>query len=224
MKVVIIDNYDSFTFNLYQCCGEILNKRKLSEQYDIIVKRNNEIDLKFLENFDPDKIIISPGPGSPDRKEYFGNCQDIILNLGKSKPILGICLGMQGIVHSFGGKIIHAEEPMHGKISFLLHDEKGIHKKIPQNIEIMRYHSLIVDIKTLPDCFIINGISQENDNNNNLLEIKKIPPRSEIMAISHKVYPIYGIQYHPESFGSEGGLEILQNFLLKDNGIKWKQK
>ena len=107
----------------------------------VFVKRNNEITVKNLENFNPDKIIISPGPGSPDKKEYFGNCQDIILKLGKSIPILGICLGMQGIVHSFGGKIIHAKEPMHGKISFLLHDEKGIYEKIPQNIEIMRYHS-----------------------------------------------------------------------------------
>ena len=138
----------------------------------------------------------------------------------ESIPILGICLGMQGIVHSFGGKIIHAKEPMHGKISFLLHDEKGIYEKIPQNIEIMRYHSLVVDIETLPDCFDINGISQENDNENNILEIKKIIPKREIMAISHKIYPIYGIQYHPESFGSEGGIEILQNFLFNDNGNK----
>ena len=127
---------------------------------------------------------------------------------------------MQGIVHSFGGKIIHSKEPMHGKISFLLHDEKGIYEKIPQNIEIMRYHSLVVDIETLPDCFDINGISQENDNKSNILEIKQITPKCEIMAISHKIYPIYGIQYHPESFGSEGGIEILQNFLFNDNGTK----
>ena len=84
----------------------------------------------------------------------------------------------------------------------------------------MRYHSLVVDIETLPDCFVINGISQENDNNNNILEIKQITPKCEIMAISHKIYPIYGIQYHPESFGSEGGIEILQNFLFNDNGTK----
>ena len=220
MKVVIIDNYDSFTFNLYQYCGEILNKISLSGQNKIIVKRNDEISVKDLENLNPDKIIISPGPGSPDKKKYFGNCQDIILKLGRSIPILGICLGMQGIVHSFGGKIIHAKEPMHGKISFLLHDEKGIYKKIPQNIEIMRYHSLIVEIETLPDCFVINGISQENDNDNNILDIKQITPKCEIMAISHKIYPIYGIQFHPESFGSEGGIEILQNFLFEDDGSK----
>jgi anthranilate synthase component 2 len=121
---------------------------------------------------------------------------------------------MQGICHSFGGKIIQANEPMHGKTSFLLHDQKGVHNKIPQNIEIMRYHSLIIDKKSLPKCFIINGISQEFDNVNYVLDAKKIPLESEVMAISHNKYPIYGIQYHPESFASEGGKEILGNFLL----------
>ena len=213
MKVLIIDNYDSFTFNLFQYCGEILDK-KVSSENQIIVKRNNQICLNDLQLNKPDKIIISPGPGSPEQKKYFGICQEIILKFGPKIPILGICLGMQGIVHSFGGKIIHASEPMHGKTSFLLHDQKGIHKKIPQNIEIMRYHSLIVDTKSLPSCFVINGVSQDIDNKSSILDINKISFRGEIMAISHKLYPIYGIQYHPESFGSEGGKEILENFLL----------
>ena len=213
MKVLIIDNYDSFTFNLFQYCGEILDK-KVSSENQIIVKRNNQICLNDLQLNKPDKIIISPGPGSPEQKKYFGICQEIILKFGPKIPILGICLGMQGIVHSFGGKIIHANEPMHGKTSFLLHDQKGIHQKIPQNIEIMRYHSLIVDTKSLPSCFVINGVSQNIDNKSSILDINKISFRGEIMAISHKLYPIYGIQYHPESFGSEGGKEILENFLL----------
>jgi len=213
MKVLIIDNYDSFTFNLFQYCGEILDK-KVSSENQIIVKRNNQICLNDLKLNKPDKIIISPGPGSPEQKKYFGICQEIILKFGSKIPILGICLGMQGIVHSFGGKIIHANEPMHGKTSFLLHDQKGIHQKIPQNIEIMRYHSLIVDTKSLPSCFVINGVSQDIDNKSSILDINKISFRGEIMAISHKLYPIYGIQYHPESFGSEGGKEILENFLL----------
>ena len=213
MKVLIIDNYDSFTFNLFQYCGEILDK-KVSSENQIIVKRNNQICLNDLKLNKPDKIIISPGPGSPEQKKYFGICQEIILKFGSKIPILGICLGMQGIVHSFGGKIIHANEPMHGKTSFLLHDQKGIHQKIPQNIEIMRYHSLIVDTKSLPSCFVINGVSQNIDNKSSILDINKISFRGEIMAISHKLYPIYGIQYHPESFGSEGGKEILENFLL----------
>ena len=213
MKVLIIDNYDSFTFNLFQYCGEILDK-KVSSENQIIVKRNNQICLNDLKLNKPDKIIISPGPGSPEQKKYFGVCQEIILKFGSKIPILGICLGMQGIVHSFGGKIIHAYEPMHGKTSFLLHDQKGIHQKIPQNIEIMRYHSLIVDTKSLPSCFVINGVSQDIDDKSSILDINKVLSSGEIMAISHKLYPIYGIQYHPESFGSEGGNEILENFLL----------
>ena len=214
MKILIIDNYDSFTFNLYQYCGEILNKLFISDQFDIMVKRNDELTLESIKKINPNKIIISPGPGSPENKKYFGICNDVILKMGPNTPILGICLGMQGICYSFGGKVIQANEPMHGKTSFLLHDQKGLHNKIPQNIEIMRYHSLIVDKKTLPDCFIINGISEEFDNTNSKLDTEKIPLESDIMAITHKLYPIYGIQYHPESFGSEGGKEILGNFLL----------
>jgi len=214
MKILIVDNYDSFTFNLYQYCGEILNQHNIQNSDNIIVKRNDELTINDIKKIDPKKIIISPGPGSPDDKKYFGICNEIILKLGPSIPILGICLGMQGIVHAFGGKIIHAQEPMHGKTSFLLHDEGGIHKKIPQNIEIMRYHSLIVDRKTLPDCFVINGISQDQDIENDVTVFKKITSENEIMAITHKSYPIFGIQYHPESFGSEGGKEILKNFLL----------
>ena len=214
MTILIIDNYDSFTFNLYQYCGEILNGYNLNNISDITVKRNDELTIKDVKKLDPKKIIISPGPGSPEDKKYFGICKSIILELGPYIPILGICLGMQGIVNAYGGKIIHASEPMHGKTSFLLHDESGIHKNIPQNIEIMRYHSLIVDKKTLPDCFIVNGISQDHEVDQKLKNLKKITIKNDIMAVTHKSYPIYGIQYHPESFGSEGGKEILRNFLI----------
>ena len=214
MTILIIDNYDSFTFNLYQYCGEILNEYDFNNTTDIIVKRNDELTINDVKKLEPKKIIISPGPGSPEDKKYFGICNNIILEVGPYIPILGICLGMQGIVHAFGGKIIHASEPMHGKTSFLLHDESGIHKNIPQNIEIMRYHSLIVDRKTLPDCFIVNGISQDHEVDHKLNNLKKITLKNDIMAVTHKSYPIYGIQYHPESFGSEGGKEILKNFLL----------
>ena len=214
MTILIIDNYDSFTFNLYQFCGEILNEYDLENITEITVKRNDELTINDVKKLDPKKIIISPGPGSPEDKKYFGICNNIILELGPYIPILGICLGMQGIVNAYGGKIIHASEPMHGKTSFLLHDESGIHKNIPQNIEIMRYHSLIVDRKTLPDCFIVNGISQDHEVDQKLKNLKKITIKNDIMAVTHKSYPIYGIQYHPESFGSEGGKEILKNFLL----------
>jgi len=214
MTILIIDNYDSFTFNLYQYCGEILNEYDLENITEITVKRNDELTINDVKKLDPKKIIISPGPGSPEDKKYFGICNNIILELGPYIPILGICLGMQGIVNAYGGKIIHASEPMHGKTSFLLHDESGIHKNIPQNIEIMRYHSLIVDRKTLPDCFIVNGISQDHEVDQKLKNLKKITIKNDIMAVTHKSYPIYGIQYHPESFGSEGGKEILRNFLI----------
>ena len=214
MTILIIDNYDSFTFNLYQYCGEILNEYDLENITEITVKRNDELTINDVKKLDPKKIIISPGPGSPEDKKYFGICNNIILELGPYIPILGICLGMQGIVNAYGGKIIHASEPMHGKTSFLLHDESGIHKNIPQNIEIMRYHSLIVDKKTLPDCFIVNGISQDHEDEHKIKNLKKITLKNDIMAVTHKYYPIYGIQYHPESFGSEGGKEILRNFLI----------
>ena len=214
MTILIIDNYDSFTFNLYQYCGEILNEYDLENITEITVKRNDELTINDVKKLDPKKIIISPGPGSPEDKKYFGICNNIILELGPYIPILGICLGMQGIVNAYGGKIIHASEPMHGKTSFLLHDESGIHKNIPQNIEIMRYHSLIVDRKTLPDCFIVNGISQDHEVDHKYNNLKNITIKNDIMAVTHKSYPIYGIQYHPESFGSEGGKEILRNFLI----------
>ena len=120
MKVLIIDNYDSFTFNLFQYCGEILDKKLSAKKNEIIVKRNDQICLSDLKFIKPDKIIISPGPGSPEEERYFGICHEIIVKFGPKIPILGICLGMQGIVYSFGGKIVHANEPMHGKTSFLL--------------------------------------------------------------------------------------------------------
>ena len=214
MNILIIDNYDSFTFNLYQYCGEILNKFFISDQFKVIVKRNDELSLESIKKLNANKIIISPGPGSPESKDYFGICSDVILKMGPQIPILGICLGMQGICYSFGGKVIKAKEPMHGKTSFLIHDGIGLHEKIPQNIEIMRYHSLIVDINSLPSCFKINGISHDSNNLASTMDTKNIPFESEIMAISHKKYPIYGIQYHPESFGSEGGKEIIGNFLI----------
>ena len=140
MKVLIIDNYDSFTFNLYQLCGEILNKYLNQLDNEVIVKRNDDLTITDINQINPDKIIISPGPGSPEQKKYFGICEDVILEKGPLTPILGICLGMQGIVNAYGGKIIHAKKPMHVKVSYLCHDKQGIHNNIPQNIEIMRYH------------------------------------------------------------------------------------
>ena len=212
MKILILDNYDSFTFNLYQYCGEILGSDLSKKKCVILVKRNDEVDIQDIIKINPDKIIISPGPGSPENYKYFGVCKDTILQLGVKTPILGICLGMQGIVSSYGGKIVRAKTPMHGKTSFLYHNNKNIHKKIPQCIEIMRYHSLIVEQNSLPKCFEITAFCVENMFPN--LTFKSLTKISEIMGIKHVKYPLYGIQYHPESFASEGGKKIISNFLM----------
>lgn len=216
MNVLIIDNYDSFTFNLYQYVGEILTnlKNQTGQSFDIIVKRNNEITLEEIQTLQPDRIIISPGPGSPDDENYFGVCGQVITQIGKNTPLLGVCLGMQGIAHFFGGKVIRAPLPMHGKTSPIRHDEQGIYHNLPQNIEIMRYHSLMVESSSLPDCLVITSIiSNPNNLDKTLHEASLIG--DEIMGIRHKNYPIQGVQYHPESFATEGAKRLLENFLLQ---------
>lgn len=196
MKLLIIDNYDSFTYNLYQCIGEILKSKK--KKFEIIVKRNDKISVKEIKQMEPAKIIISPGPGSPEDPQYFGVCREVILKLGKKIPVLGICLGMQGIGYLFGGKINKAKIPMHGKTSLISHNSKGLFNNLPQDLEVMRYHSLVVDPKSLPHCLEITATVKNEE---------------EIMGILHKEYPIHGVQFHPESFATEGGKEMLKNFL-----------
>ncbi|HSX08684.1 MAG TPA: aminodeoxychorismate/anthranilate synthase component II [Candidatus Saccharimonadales bacterium] len=197
MKILIIDNYDSFTFNLYQYCGEILMKKDKNFLLDVV--RNDEITLSEIKKRKYDKILISPGPGDPRDKTYFGICADVITELGKSTPILGICLGMQGIAACFGGNVKRAKKPMHGKVSILSHEGKGIFTQLPQDLEVMRYHSLIVEKESLPDCLVISASAEDT---------------KEIMGLRHKNYPIEGIQFHPESFATEGGKRMLENFLF----------
>ena len=212
MKVLIIDNYDSFTFNLYQLTGEVLHEEFPNEKNVVFVKRNDEINLAEIKNNNFDKIIISPGPGSPVNDSYFGVCKEVIKELGdKNIPILGICLGMQGIVHVLGGEIIHAKSPMHGKSSFLIHNEEGIHNEIPQRIEIMRYHSLIVNYLKLPKSLKVTAFCKNEDLPFKLEDFDS--NQDEIMAVEHMSNPIFGIQYHPESFATEGGKKIISNFL-----------
>ncbi len=212
MNVLIIDNYDSFTYNLYQYVGEILSSTLGYGRFDVQVKRNNEITIEQIRALQPDRLIISPGPGSPDDRQYFGVCGDAILQLGKTIPLLGVCLGMQGIAHCFGGKVVRASLPMHGKTSVIRHDNKGVYQNIPQDLEIMRYHSLMVEAQSLPDCLditsVITGAGPTEDLTQAALE------GCEIMGIRHKQFPIEGIQYHPESFATEGGKALLGNFLL----------
>ena len=214
MKVLIIDNYDSFTFNLYQFIGEIL-KAQISknhiEQFDVIVKRNDELSLDQIKALDVDRIIISPGPGNPEDEAYFGVCASVIKELGQRIPTLGVCLGMQGIVSVFGGKVVKAKLPMHGKTSPIVHDNKGVFFGFPQGLEIMRYHSLVADNASFPDCLNVSAYIADEDSTFDASDISQL----EIMGVQHKEYPIYGIQFHPESFASEGGMDMIENFLMQ---------
>ncbi len=197
MKVLLIDNYDSFTFNLYQYLGELLLERETEFVLDVV--RNDQLTLAAIQNRKYNRIIISPGPGDAGDASYFGICSEVITVLGKTTPILGVCLGMQGIAHYFGGKVIRAKVPMHGKTSLISHDEKGVFANLPQHLEVMRYHSLIVEKKSFPDSLIITASSDD---------------MKDIMGLRHKTYPIEGIQFHPESFATEGGKLLLANFLF----------
>ena len=172
MKILVIDNYDSFTYNLVQQLGEFKCK--------IIVKRNDVIDLNDINKIKPDKILISPGPKRPEDSAVSLN---IINELGSTIPILGICLGHQAISLVYGGKVIKAKHPVHGMTSEIIHDNHTLFKNIPQNFEAMRYHSLIVDKESLP----------------NELQITANTEDGLIMGIRHNNYPVEGIQFHPES-------------------------
>ena len=214
MNVLIIDNYDSFTFNLYQYIGEILQTMDSDKQANVIVKRNNEITLADVQAMSLDRIIISPGPGSPDDPAYFGICAEVIEVMGKTTPLLGVCLGMQGIAHVFGGDVIRASVPMHGKVSAIRHDGAGIYNDLPQQLEIMRYHSLMVQADTLPNCLTVTAVVA-NDEHNDLELTESALAGDEIMGVQHKDYPIQGVQFHPESFATEGAKRLLTNFLLQ---------
>jgi len=210
MKVLIIDNYDSFTFNLYQYIGEILQSRILSFRIDVF--RNDAINLGEIKKAQYDRIVISPGPGDPSDKSYFGVCAEVITDAGKQTPVLGVCLGMQGMAHYFGGKVVRAKLPMHGKTSIIVHDGEGVFKNLPQGLEVMRYHSLVADPLSLPDCLEVSCVTPYK---NSLKEALRQKKKIEIMGLRHKEYPIEGIQFHPESFATEGGKEILKNFLFQ---------
>ena len=214
MNVLIIDNYDSFTFNLYQYVGEILQTLDSDEEASVIVKRNNEITLADVQAMNLDRIIISPGPGSPDDPAYFGICSEVIEKLGKTVPLLGVCLGMQGIAHVFGGDVVRASVPMHGKVSSIRHDNSGIYQGLPQELEIMRYHSLVVKADTIPSCLTITSVVA-NDSRADLSFDESALTGDEIMGLAHKEYPIQGVQFHPESFATEGAKRLLSNFLLQ---------
>jgi len=218
MKVYIVDNYDSFTYNLYQFIGEILTSEKSKgrvDDFQIIVKRNDEVTLEQIKAENPDRIIISPGPGSPDDEKYFGVCAQVIKELGQSTPLLGVCLGMQGITHVFGGKVVKAPLPMHGKVSPISHDGEGMFHEIPDQLEVMRYHSLIAQSESFPQALKVTaavGDLQLSDFDSPA-KVRQ-GGEFEIMGVQHREFPIFGIQFHPESFATEGGKELIKNFLF----------
>ncbi|WML57040.1 aminodeoxychorismate/anthranilate synthase component II [Neobacillus sp. PS2-9] len=184
--IFMIDNYDSFTFNLVQYLGE------LGEE--LVVKRNNQTTIEEIGNLSPEFLMVSPGPCSPNEA---GISLDAIKFFGGKIPIFGVCLGQQAIAQAFGGQVVQAERLMHGKTSDMYHDGKTIFQGLPNPFPATRYHSLIVKRETLPDCFEISSWTKEG----------------EIMAIRHKDLPIEGVQFHPESIMTTCGKELLQNFV-----------
>jgi len=184
--MLVIDNFDSFTYNLVQYFGELGVEQK--------IYRNDEITPEEALALNPDRILLSPGPCTPDEA---GCCLDILDHCKGKLPIMGVCLGHQCIGQYFGGKIIRADNIMHGKLSPVAHNAEGLFKDLPKNFQATRYHSLLLEKETSPDC----------------LEITATTAQGEIMGIRHKELPIHGVQFHPESIASEHGKQLLQNFL-----------
>jgi anthranilate synthase/aminodeoxychorismate synthase-like glutamine amidotransferase len=185
--LLVIDNYDSFTYNLVQYFGEL--------GADPQVKRNDAITPEEVEKLKPKRIVISPGPGRP---QDAGISMELIRRLGSRVPLLGVCLGHQCIGEVYGGKVVRAGRLMHGKTSPIQHDGKGVFAKLPNPFEATRYHSLIVEKESVPSC----------------LEVSAETAEGEIMGLRHKEYPVHGVQFHPESILSKEGKDLLANFLL----------
>ena len=186
MKILLIDNYDSFTYNLYHYISKI--------QKNVEVVRNDKIDGKTVLKRKYHKIVISPGPGNPNQA---GNCLKIVKKVYKKIPILGVCLGHQIIGQVFGGKIINAKNLMHGKTSKIMHNKIGLFKNIHNNFEATRYHSLVVDRKRLPKNLLITAETKNKT----------------IMGLMHKEYDIHGLQFHPESISTKVGMKLIRNFI-----------
>jgi len=190
LKVLVIDNFDSFVYNITQYIGELGGTPT--------VYRNNEITAQEVRRLSPDRIILSPGPGTPSDTRYFGNCLAILQTVSTHVPTLGICLGHQGIVHAFGGEIVRAQKLMHGKTSWVRHDGKGIFQTVENPLQATRYHSLVANLFSLPGCLKPTAYSLDD---------------CEIMGVRHTEYPIEGVQFHPESILTGEGKKILANFM-----------
>lgn len=190
MKILVIDNYDSFVYNIAQILGEL--------KTEPVVVRNDKITLEQVREMSPDAIVISPGPGHPADRKYFGVCTDIIRELGPTIPILGVCLGHQGIVHAFGGKVVNAKKVRHGKTSPIQYSLGGLFENVPNPFRATRYHSLVAEKDSIPACLEVTATATDD---------------GEIMGIRHKEYLIEGVQFHPESVLTGEGRRMLQNFI-----------
>jgi len=193
--LLMIDNYDSFTYNLVQYFGELGEK--------ILVYRNDKISIQEIENLAPERIVVSPGPCTPNEA---GISLDLIEHFKGKLPLLGVCLGHQGIGQAFGGRIVHAKEIMHGKTSEIYHNNSDVFAGLDNPFTATRYHSLVIEQKTLPDCLEVTAWTKTENG-----EV------DEIMGVRHKEYAISGVQFHPESILTSYGHELLKNFLEIDN-------
>jgi anthranilate synthase component 2 len=189
--ILMIDNYDSFTYNLVQYLGEL--------GAEVVVHRNDQITIDEIRQMNPEKIVISPGPCTPNEA---GVSVETINEFTGKVPLLGVCLGHQSIGQAFGGKIVRAREIMHGKTSLIYHDNTGLFKGLPNPFQATRYHSLIIEESTLPDSLRINAWTQLDDGS-----------RDEIMGVTHKEFTVVGMQFHPESILTPEGHDMLKNFL-----------
>ena len=187
----MIDNYDSFTYNLVQYLGEL--------GADVVVRRNDEITIQEIEDDPPDKIVISPGPCTPNEA---GISMDVVRSFGCDIPILGVCLGHQSIGQVYGGNVVRARKVMHGKISTVYHTARGVFRSLPPTLSATRYHSLVVDMDTLPDCLEITAFTMNADGR-----------MDEVMGFRHREFPVEGVQFHPESIKTDNGHDLLRNFL-----------
>jgi anthranilate synthase component II len=190
LKILIIDNYDSFVYNLAQILGELRVQPR--------VIRNDKITLKSIQRMDPDAIVISPGPGHPADRKYFGVCSDIITHFSSKIPILGVCLGHQGIVEAFGGRVTNAKIIRHGKTSYIRYNSDRLFEDISNPFKATRYHSLVADSTTIPNCLEVTAWALDD---------------GEIMGIRHRQYLVEGVQFHPESVLTKEGKNILLNFI-----------
>ena len=189
--ILMIDNYDSFTYNLVQYLGEL--------GQDVRVARNDELSVDQIRKLAPERIVISPGPGTPDQA---GVSLQLIEKVGGQIPILGVCLGHQSIGQAFGGRVIRAQRIMHGKTSMIHHSGKGVFASVPNPFEATRYHSLVVEKSTLPQCLEVTAWTQNDDGS-----------IDEIMGLRHRTLEIEGVQFHPESILTQHGHDLLRNFL-----------